>query len=212
MSTYTPYTRLERAIAAADAGSIRQRWEYGRRVLCDPAVVTAGGNLRNGVMGELVAAARKAGRQLSEREIRYRLEAGRAYPCESQIRHAGAEYGTWTALRESGFPAVDAEPGDEPFDPRRDGEKARTAEKQLTLTEPDQLALFDWFGDEFDEFATLAALRKWAQERAEWTERHVRRDAERFAYLDQLTAAVGGDESKTWAEAQTALTALQAPR
>jgi hypothetical protein len=207
-SAYTAYARLEKAIAAADAGSIRQRWEYGRRILCDPAILTPAGNLRNGVMGELIATARKAGRKLSEREIRYRMAAARAYPCESQIRHAGAGFETWTTLREAGFPAVEADDGDEHYDPVSVAEKARHAERQLALGEPDQLPLFELFpGDQFSELSTVAELRKYAAESAEWTARHARRDAERFAYIDTLSDAVAGDESKTWAEAQAALDA-----
>lgn len=209
MRNYAAYGRLERAIAAADAGTIRQRWEYGRRLLCDPAATTDAGNLRHGVIGGLLDAAAKTNRKLSEREIRYRLEAGRAYPCESQIRHARADFGTWSALREAGFPARDADPGDEPFDPRGAAEKARAADKQLAFGDPEdpgQLVLFEWFPDrEFDVLATIAELRKYATEMAEWTTRQARRDADRLAYLDRLSAAVGGDESTTWEDAQAAL-------
>jgi hypothetical protein len=210
MSRFAAYGRYEKAIAAADAGTMRQRWEYGRRLLCDPLATTPDGNLRHGVMADLIDAARRRGVTLSEREIRYRLAAGRAYPSESQILHARADFESWTALREAGFPTIDAEPGEEPYDPRGTAEKARAVDRQLALGEPDpdQLVLFEYFPeDRFDTLATLAELRKYAAESAEWTERHVRKDRERFEYLDRLSVAVDGDEDKTWEEAQAALDA-----
>lgn len=208
VSAFSAYGRYERVIAAADTGSIRQRWEYGRRLLCDPQATTPEGNLRNGVIAGLIEAAHRRGKKLSDREIRYRLAAGRAYPCESQIRHICAGYESWGALRAADFPAVEAEPGEEPFDPRGAGEKARAADKQLALGDPDQLALFEFFPDDrFDELATLGELRKYAEECEERTERHARKDRERFEYLERLSAAVGGDEEATWEEAQAALDA-----
>jgi hypothetical protein len=206
MSTYTAYTRLEKAIAAADANSIRQRWEYGRRVLCDRVKTTDAGNLRNGALAALIAAARRADIKLSEREIQHRLQAGKSYPCKDQITHICASYESWGALRAAGFPAIDAEPGEEPYDPRDVTEKARTAEKQLHLDDPDQLALFEFFPDDrFSELSTLADLAKYADEMAVLTERYARRDRERAEYLKRLASAVDGDLSKTWAEAQAAL-------
>jgi hypothetical protein len=212
VSTFAAYGRYERAIAAADAGSIRQRWEYGRRLLCDPLATTPDGNLRNGVIAELIGEAHKRGKKLSEREIRYRLKAGRTYPCESQIRHICAGYESWGALRAADFPAVDAEPGDEPYDPRGLAEKARAVDRQLVLGQPDpeQLALFEYFPDDrYDELSTLAELWKYAEESDARTERHARKDRERFEYLHRLLRAVDGNENATWGEAQAALDAAQ---
>lgn len=206
MSTNSPYTRLEKTIAAADAGGIRQRWEYGRRVLCDPAKTTQAGNLRNGAIAALIADAHRAGVKLSEREIQHRVQAGKTYPCKGQITHICASYESWGALRAAGFPAAGADPEDEPYDPRDLAEKARTAEKQLHLDDPDQLALFDYFpGDRFSELSTLAELAKYAAEMADMTRRYAERDTERAEYLERLSRAVNGDMSKTWAEAQAAL-------
>ena len=89
------YERRERAIAAADAGSIRERWEYGRLLLVDDAMTTPAGNLRHGVLAGLIAAAVRAGRKVSDREIRRRVQCGRAYPCESQIGQALADFENW---------------------------------------------------------------------------------------------------------------------
>lgn len=211
MRNLAPFIRREKAIAASDAGTIRQRWEYGRLLLVDPEWTTPAGNLRHGAIAELIEAARKAGEKLSEREIRYRLDVASAYPCDSQYRHARADIKTWTELREASSPAVDPEPGEEPFDPRTPLEKARAAEKQLAFGEPAdpaQLLLFEyWPGDQFDQQATLAELAKHADDMAEWTARRARKDAERAAYLARLVSAVDGDMSKTWEQAQAALDA-----
>ena len=71
------------------------------------------------------------------REIRYRLEAARAYPCESQIGTARADFGSWNALREAQFPPYDPEPGEEPYDPRSTAERVQQTERQLALKERD---------------------------------------------------------------------------
>jgi hypothetical protein len=205
MST-TPYRRIERAIAAADAGTVWERWVYGRRLLCDPSATTPAGELRPGKLAGLIEAASRAGVRLSDEEILGRLRAARAYPCESQIRRALRLYGTWDALIEAGFPECGADPGEQPYDPRTVAERAQQAERQLALGEPDQLALFELFPDDrFSELSTLADLAKYAGESAEITERFARRDRERADYLKSLIDAVDGDMSRTWAEAQTAL-------
>lgn len=206
----SPYRRIEKAIAAADAGTVWERWLYGRRLLCDPSATTPDGELRPGKMAELIEAAHRAGVHLTEDEIRARLEAARAYPCESQIRRARAVFGAWDALTEAGLPECEAEPGELPYDPRTAAERAQQAERQLALGEPDQLALFTLFpDDQFSELSTLAELRKYAAEMAAWTDRQARKDADRLAYVSALADAVGGDESKTWAEAQAALDASE---
>lgn len=207
------YTRQEKVIAAADAGRLRGRWEYGRLLVMDETMITPAGNLRNGKVAELIAAALKAGRKISEREIRYRLECAKAYPCESQIRHAGAEYDGWTDLRNAGFPAFDADEGDKPYDPRGAAERARDAARELARHGKGgdgQLSLFDYFPDDkFDELSTLADLTKYAEEMADLTERYARKDRERAEYLCRLINAVNGDMSKTAGEAQAALDAIE---
>jgi len=204
----SPYRRIEKAIAAADAGSVWERWLYGRRLLCDPSA-TDNGSLRPGKMAELVEAAHRAGGiRLAEEEILDRLAAARSYPRESQIRRARAVYGTWEALSEAEFPEFEADPGEQPYDPRTAAERAQQAERQLALGEPDQLTLFTLFpDDQFSEMSTIGELRKYAAEMAAWTQRQAGKDAARLAYVSALADAVGGDESKTWAEAQAALDA-----
>jgi len=207
MTGFDAYGRQERAIAAADTGTMRERWEYGRRLACDPLATAPDGTLRDGVMESLITAARRRGVHLTEEEITARLAAGLAYPCESQVRAARRDFGTWAALCEARFPPVDAEPGDQPHDPRGAAEKARALDRQLALgdPDPDQLALFP--DDRFDTLSTLAELRKYAEDSDARTKRHAAKDAERLAYLDELSGAVDGDESKTWEEAQAALDA-----
>lgn len=206
---YARYLRYEKGIAATDTGGIRQRWEYGRALLVDDAMTTPAGNLRNGVIDGLVTDAKRAGLKLSEREIQHRLQAGKAYPAEAQITHICASYETWGALRTAGFPPVEAPEDAAPFDPRQAAERARDAARDLARHGKDgdgQIALFDYFPEErFDESATLAELAKYASEMAELTERFAQRDRERFAYLNRLIDAAGGDMNATWEEAQAAL-------
>jgi hypothetical protein len=203
--TVSPYRRLEREIAAADAGTFRGRWEYGRRLLCDPSATTPAGDLRPGKLAELIEAAHRAGVRLTEEEILGRLRAARAYECESQIARARAACGTWEALAEAGFPEQEADPGERPYDPRSLAEQAQQAERQLALGEPDQLALFELFPREkFSEFSTLEELAEYAATSEAITERFRERNRRRAEKLARLSSAVNGDMSKTWAEAQAA--------
>jgi hypothetical protein len=204
----SPYRRIEKDIAAADAGTVWGRWLYGRRLLCDPSATDQAGDLRPGKLAELVEAAHRAGTRLTEEEILDRLASARAYPAESQVRRARAVYGTWEALAEALFPEFEADPGEQDYDPRTAAERAQQAERQLALGEPDQLALFKLFpADEFSEFSTLADLRKYAEENADRAARHVTAAGKRLAYVEALIKAADGDESKTWAEAQAKLDA-----
>lgn len=207
MTSFDAYGRQEKAIAAADISTTRERWEYGRRLACDPLATGKDGNLRDGVMGSLITAARRRGVDLTEAEISDRLAAGIAYPCESQIRDARRGFDTWAALCEAGFPEFEAEPGDQPYDPRGAAERARAVDRQLALGEPgpEQLKLFP--DDEFDSFSTLAEMRKYAEDNKARAERHSAAAEKRLAYVDDLSEAVDGDESKTWEEAQAALDA-----
>jgi hypothetical protein len=207
MTSFDAYGRQERAIAAADTGTMRERWEYGRRLACDPLATAPDGTLRDGVMGSLITAARRRGVHLTEEEITDRLAAGQYYPYESQIRAARREFETWAALTAAGFPEIEAEPGDQPHDPRGAAERARAVDRQLALGEPDpeQLALFP--DDRYDVLSTLAELRKYAEENDARAKRQSAAAQKRLEYVDALSEAVDGDESKTWEEAQAALDA-----
>ena len=203
------YRHMEKAIAAADSGSIRQRWEYGRLLLVDDAVTTPAGNLRNGTVERLITDAQKVGCKLSRRELQRRLHCGNAYPTEAQLRQILAQYKNWWQLIKAGFPAVAAPPDAEPYDPRSAPERARDAARTLArhgVAGDGQIELFDYFpGERFDEMSTLGELAKYADEMAGLTERYAKKDRERADYLRSLITAVKGDLSKTWAEAQTAL-------
>lgn len=200
------YRNLEKSIRAADAGSIRQRWEYGRLLLVEDDKTTAGGHLKNGVLAKLINTAAKSGIKISEREIRYRLECARTYPCESQIRQASAEFGYWWNLVAAGFPEYSKSDGELPFDPRTTDQLGRDAGRHNPLPDNgwEQRGLFESLDA---ETSTLADAERYAAEMATLTARYARKDQERAAYLAELIKAVDGDMSKTLAEAQEALEA-----
>lgn len=207
---YARLLRREKNIAASDTGGVLERWAFGRDLLSDPAKTTSAGNLKHGVLGDVIGRAASRGYKLTEQEIQRRLRAARTYPTEAQIREALTDFANWDALARAGFPPVEAPPDELPFDPRDAGERSRDAARELARRTAqdsgEQLALFDYFPDDrFDETSTLAELAKYAEEMAVLTARFQRRDDERAAYMARLLAAVGGDESKTWAEAHAAL-------
>lgn len=211
MGTFASYGRLEKAIAAADTGSIRRRWEYARRLLMDRSKTHPDGRLKHGVIDGLIAAAARQGIKIGRREIQYRFQAGRTYQSEAEYAQLVAHFETWKEVIQAGFPAVDV-PLDadlEPFDPRTPEERARDMGEAIDLIAgkaSGQLELFDYFKETAaDELSTIGELRKYATEMSEWTQRHARRDRERIAYVNRLSAAVGGDETKTWAEADAAM-------
>lgn len=209
---YTRYLQLERHIAASDTGGILERWRYGARLLADGKMTTPAGNLRHGKLAQLIAEAKADGHSITDQEVQRRLRCARTYRSEAEIRESAHGFKNWDELARAGFPPVqvplDAET--DPYDPRDADEKRRDAARELArIAEEEgggQLALFEHFpADQFDSLATIAELRKYAEESAEWTERHARKDRERFEYLDKLSAAVGGDENATWERAQAAL-------
>jgi hypothetical protein len=211
---YTRYLRLERHIAASDTGGIIERWRFGRRLLEDGEATTLNGNLRNGVRERLLADSAALGYAVSKSEFGYRMQCARAYATEAELSTALGQFPNWWQLIQAGFPPVQVplDADTEPFDPRDPGEKRRDAARELArIAEEEgggQLALFEHFpADQFGALATIAELRKYAEESAEWTERHARKDRERFEYLEKLSAAVGGDENATWEQAQAALDA-----
>lgn len=104
MSRRSPYLALEMRIAADERGGILHRWRYGRKLLEAKA---GRQQLPHGMTADLVAAAAKAGLKLSEREIQYRVKCATVYGSEPEVRTACADFGSWSALREAGFPAVE---------------------------------------------------------------------------------------------------------
>lgn len=198
----TQYVRQEKAIATADAGGMRERWLWGIRLLRDPDAFSAGSTqLKPGRTDELVAAAKSAGRALSEREIRRRLQCARAYRTESEFGRAVAEFPTWRELSDANFPQFDSPDGEPDADYRTDGERERDRRRAYADILSDQDALFP-LSDFEPSMATLKELVDFTDEMEAWTGRYVARDKKRREYLDALILAVDDDLSVTWLEAQ----------
>ncbi len=197
------YMRQEKVIATADSSGIRERWAWGLRILADEEKVTPAGGLRNGVIEKLTAEAQKRGlKTLSRREIQWRLQLAKAYPTDSQLRTACAQFESWSALREAGFPDYEADPGEPAADYRTGAEKAHDRARQLAdLTEPDPQGTLFPLGKFEPTESTLAELKDYADEQAEMTARFAERDALRRDYLDGLIDAAGDDLNWTWQQA-----------
>jgi hypothetical protein len=201
----TQYVRQSSAIAAADSGGIRERWMWGLRLLRDPDAFNPGSSqLRPGRADVLIAAHATRGIKLSTTEIRYRLQCARAYPTEAEFATACGEFGSWSDLRNAGFPTYEAPLGEPLADHRTPEEVRRDRARQLTdITNP-QGALFPL--SHFEPItATLKELQEYAQEQAELTARFVAHDDKRRAYLAELVQAADGDLSMTWQEAHDRL-------
>ena len=114
----TQFIRQLKAIEAAEASGIRERWLFGLRLLRNPDYVTESGkSLRHGVAEQLIAAAgrnAKGRKRLSEQEIQRCLRLARAYPTEAQIRHAVTDFETWRDIVAAGFPPYEAPEGEPP--------------------------------------------------------------------------------------------------
>lgn len=201
----TQYIRQEKAIAAADVRGIRERWLWGLRLLRDDDAFAPGSSqLKPGRADELVKAAKARGFKLSEREIRYRLQAARAYKTDEEIRQASAEFETWSDLVNSGFPRYDSDPDEALADHRTDEEKRRDHARALVDQIGEQGALFPLTDFEPTE-TTLKELQEYTEQQEELTERFVKHDQKRRAYLDSLITALDGDLDATWQEAHERL-------
>lgn len=215
MARYGRYLRLEKNIAASDTGGILERWRYGHLLLANDT--HPNGRLKHGVTEKRVAEAKAAGyTTLSEREVRYRLQAARAYDSEAKLGKALAEFPTWWDLIQAGFPVVemsgDDDPG-EPYDPRTESERKRDAQAEIDRLKAEhagQGTLFDWEprftfrfqGDEHGPRTPLSDLVPVLDSSERFTADMAKYDAERRAYYEELVKAVGGDLTKTWYEAE----------
>lgn len=194
----TQYVRQEQAIAAADSGGIRERWMWGLRLLRDPDAFTPGSTqLKPGRADELIKAAAAAGRKLSVREIQYRLQSARMYPTETEITHACAQFGEWSALRAAGFPAYQPTLDEPPADHRTEAERARDRARALAERIGEQGALFP-LSDFEPTTTTLKELHEYAEQQEAITARFVAHGEKRRVYLARLTEAVDGDLDATW--------------
>lgn len=108
------YVRLERKIASGEGNGVLVRWRYGRELLIEKS---GRRQLPHGKIDGLIADARANGFKISRREIQNRLRLAEAYDSAAKVRTAVHKFGSWTDLRESGFPEVEVdvsliEPGD----------------------------------------------------------------------------------------------------
>jgi hypothetical protein len=110
MSKQSPYLKLEKSIAADERGGIMHRWRYGRELLKAKA---GRRQLPHGLVTELIVDATRAGLKLSEREIRRRVQCASVYESEAKVGQALADFGSWSALAEAGFPMVEVDEPDE---------------------------------------------------------------------------------------------------
>lgn len=201
----TQYVRQEKAIASADAGGIRERWLWGLRLLRDPDAFTPGSSqLKPGRADELVRAAKAAGRNLSEREIRRRLQCARTYRTDTEFGRAVAEFPTWRELADANFPQFDGVEGEPLADYRTDAERQHDRARALIDLIGDQGTLFP-LSDFEPIVTTLKELQAYADQMRELTQRFVDRDKKRQRYLDQLIEAADGDLSMTWQNAHERL-------
>lgn len=193
------YLRQEKAIASADAGSIRGRWLWGLRLLRDPDAFAPGSTqLKPGRGDELVRAADAAGFSLTPREIQYRLRCARAYPTEAEIANACSEFLDWSSLRSAGFPPFEVPDNEPPADHRTDAERAHDHRRALLELVGEQGSLFPLAEP---TAATLKELADYTDQQDELTARFVEHGRKRRAYLDALIAAADGDLSVTWSDA-----------
>lgn len=191
------YLRHERNIAASDTGGVLERWSYGRQLLADETATTPAGNLRHGVLASLIGRAAQRGYKIGEQEIQRRIRAARTYPTEAHIRAALTDFSTWDALARAGFPPVDV-----PDEDTADAQEI-PAPEDFPAAPAEQLALFP--AEQFTRLSTLGDLAKYADEQAEYTSNMAARDVRRASYLAELIAAVDGDLSATWDQAQQVL-------
>lgn len=201
----TQYVRQEKAIAAADSGSIRERWLWGLRLLRDPeAFAPKSTQLKPGRADLLVKAATASGLRLSAREIQYRLRCARTYQTEAEIAQASAEFGSWAALIAADFPAFDVPDDEPPADHRTQTERDHDHARALVDLIGEQGALFP-LRDFEPVVTTLKDLLVYTEQQEELTARFVEHGKKRRAYLDDLIAAADFDMSMTWQEAHTRL-------
>jgi len=204
------YKRIEKSIATSENTTILQRWRYGRRLLCDADAVTRNGNLKHGILAKLIEAAASVGVTLHEREIQRRMQCGRAYPTEAQIRHAMSDLGSsnpsgrtdlgsWFALTQANFPPVEAPPDALPYNPLETDElEAQNEERGERIAEEARYETSLFPDDEFSPSSTLAEMSLYADEQDELA-------ARRRRYLDRLIGAVNGNMDATWEVAEAAL-------
>lgn len=96
-------SKIERKITADEHGGVMDRWDYGHEVL---KAKVGRKQLPDGMIADLVNAARQAGKTISEREIQYRVKLATVYATDQQVRKVIADLGSWTEIIRAGFPEV----------------------------------------------------------------------------------------------------------
>lgn len=100
----SPYLKLERQIAADERGSIVHRWQYGQALL---AAKGEGRKLPDGLLRRPC----EGGAEGRSRPVTPRDPAPdplrRGVQIKGRCVRAGRNYGSWTALRDAGFPPVE---------------------------------------------------------------------------------------------------------
>lgn len=209
------YGRIEREISASDSGTVYGRWKYGRRMLCDAEITTPNGNFRHGAMEKLI---RASGGKLTERELQRRLQCGRTYPGQSQIRHAMSDFSSWFSLTQAGFPPYEGDEDELPYNPLKTEELVRQHETGRDRIDED--GRYEGGGlmprtefeenaegaliprDTFPDTTPMYEVDRWADEEVELASRHAERAQKRRRYVDSLIKAVNGDLNATLAEAE----------
>ena len=178
---------------------------YGLRLLRDSNATTEGGkSLKNGVTEQLIKIAAHHGIELSDREIRRRMQCARAYPTEGQFGHAVAEFRTWRDLADANFPAFPLDPkDDEPADHRSQSERQADAARALLDVVGAQGALFPL--DRFEPAeTTLQDLVAFGEQQERITQGFIDTGKRRAEYVELLLEAVGHDLTRFWLEAHLA--------
>lgn len=103
MSKPSEYIKIERRIAGRERGGLLDRWRYGRALL---KAKEGRKGLPHGMTAELIAEAAREGITICAREIQFRVQFAELYTTESGVDEVMARFGSWSALRESGFPPL----------------------------------------------------------------------------------------------------------
>jgi hypothetical protein len=137
--------------------------------------------------------AAEAGIKLSASEIKYRLQAARAYGTKAAIASIAGVSGSWRSLCDAGFPPAEV-PADVPEEPE-------TGQAPFDFGRWEQVELFPGF----TPAVTLLELETYCKEQDRMTENFAARGARRRAYLGELVAAAGGDMTVSYDQARRAL-------
>jgi len=205
---YERYKRIDNAIKASDSGGIWERWRYGRRLVCDDKMTTPRGNLKHEGTGfpdgRLAWLIRRS--SVSEREIQRRLQCGKTYPQESQIRQILADFRTWDDLHRANFPPVPEIEGERPYNPLETDELLQQHEAHSRQFEEDSQyengALIP--RDAFPDNTPMHEIDRWTNRELELAARFSEKAHRRRFYVDNLIKAVHGNMDATLGEAERA--------